>query len=62
MAKRADPKLSHVGADGRARMVDVSAKAVTTREAVASARIFIAPAAMRLVRAGRLPKGPVEVW
>ncbi|MCM2258005.1 MAG: cyclic pyranopterin monophosphate synthase MoaC [Vicinamibacteria bacterium] len=60
MAKKPEPKLSHVGTDGRARMVDVSAKAVTTREAVASARIFIAPAAMRLVRAGRLPKGPVE--
>ena len=40
-------------------MVDVSGKAVTAREAVARGRIRIAPAAMRLVRAGRLAKGGV---
>jgi cyclic pyranopterin phosphate synthase len=40
-------------------MVDVSGKAVTAREAVARGRIRIAPAAMRLVRAGRLAKGAV---
>jgi cyclic pyranopterin phosphate synthase len=41
-------------------MVDVSDKPVTAREAVARGRIRIAPAAMRLARAGRLPKGGVE--
>jgi cyclic pyranopterin phosphate synthase len=51
--------LSHMDARGRARMVDVSAKPVTAREAVARGRIRIAPAAMRLVRAGRLKKGGV---
>jgi cyclic pyranopterin phosphate synthase len=40
-------------------MVDVSAKPVTTREAVARGRITIAPSAMRLVRARRLEKGGV---
>ena len=40
-------------------MVDVSAKPVTAREAVARGRITIAPAAMRLVRAGHLKKGGV---
>jgi cyclic pyranopterin monophosphate synthase len=40
-------------------MVDVSAKAVTSREAVARGRITISPAAMRLVRAGALAKGSV---
>jgi cyclic pyranopterin phosphate synthase len=40
-------------------MVDVSGKPVTAREAVARGRIRIAPAAMRLVRAGRLKKGGV---
>jgi cyclic pyranopterin phosphate synthase len=40
-------------------MVDVSAKAITAREAVARGRITIAPAAMRLVRAGALAKGSV---
>jgi cyclic pyranopterin phosphate synthase len=40
-------------------MVDVSAKPVTTREAVARCRIRIAPAALRLALSGRLPKGGV---
>jgi cyclic pyranopterin phosphate synthase len=53
-------QLSHIDGDGRARMVDVSDKPVTTREAVARGRITIAPAAMRLVRAGALKKGAVE--
>ena len=38
-------------------MVDVSDKPVTSREAIARGRIHIAPAALRLARAGRLPKG-----
>ena len=50
-------RLSHLIAGGRARMVDVSAKPVSAREAVARGRIFIAPAALRLARAGALPKG-----
>jgi cyclic pyranopterin phosphate synthase len=40
-------------------MVDVSAKPATLREAVARGRIRIAPAALRLIRAGRLRKGGV---
>jgi cyclic pyranopterin phosphate synthase len=52
-------RLSHLDAEGAARMVDVSGKAVTAREAVARGRIRIAPAAMRLARAGRLAKGGV---
>ncbi len=52
-------RLSHLDAAGRARMVDVSNKEVTAREAVARGRIKISPAAMRLVRAGRLKKGGV---
>jgi cyclic pyranopterin phosphate synthase len=66
MAKRPEragaarsPRLSHVDASGAARMVDVSAKAVTLRTAVARGRIRIAPAALRLARAGRLAKGGV---
>ncbi len=52
-------RLSHLDARGKARMVDVSSKPVTRREAVARGRIRVSPAAMRLVRAGRLPKGGV---
>lgn len=51
--------LSHLDREGAARMVDVSGKPVTAREAVARGRITIAPAALRLVRAGRLKKGGV---
>ena len=53
-------RLSHLDAEGTARMVDVSGKAVTSREAVARGRITISPAAMRLVRAGKLEKGGVS--
>jgi cyclic pyranopterin phosphate synthase len=49
--------LSHIDAGGRIRMVDVGAKPVTEREAVARGRITIAPAALRLIRAGRVAKG-----
>lgn len=52
-------RLSHLDAGGQARMVDISAKPVTAREAVARGRITIAPAVMGLVRAGKLEKGGV---
>jgi cyclic pyranopterin phosphate synthase len=59
--RRAAPALSHVDAEGRIRMVDVSAKAVTAREAVAVGRIRMSAAALRQVRAGTLKKGdPLE--
>jgi cyclic pyranopterin monophosphate synthase len=40
-------------------MVDVSAKPVTVREAVARGRVEVSAAAMRVARAGNLPKGAV---
>jgi cyclic pyranopterin phosphate synthase len=52
-------RLSHVDTAGAARMVDVSDKAVTMREAVARGRIRISAAALRLARSGRLRKGGV---
>jgi len=55
------PVLSHVDTEGRIRMVDVSAKAVTAREAIAVGRISMSNAALRQVRAGTLKKGdPLE--
>jgi cyclic pyranopterin phosphate synthase len=54
---RPERTLSHVDARGRVRMVDVSGKPATAREAVARGRIRIAAAARRLIRAGRLAKG-----
>lgn len=49
--------LSHVDAAGRARMVDVSAKAITSRQAVASGHITLSAAARKAVRANSLKKG-----
>jgi cyclic pyranopterin phosphate synthase len=49
--------LSHLDARGRVRMVDVSAKAETVREAVARGRVRMAPGTLRLVRQGKTPKG-----
>jgi cyclic pyranopterin monophosphate synthase len=52
-------RLSHLDAEGAARMVDVSGKEVTARQAVARGRITVSPAAMRLARSGGLRKGGV---
>jgi len=49
--------LSHVDAEGRVRMVDVSSKPATAREAVARGFVHLAPATIRLVRSGRIAKG-----
>jgi cyclic pyranopterin monophosphate synthase len=51
------PRLSHVGTDGRARMVDVGGKAVTDREAVARGHVSMSAAARRLIRSGAVSKG-----
>ena len=50
-------KLSHVDAAGRIRMVDVTGKSATAREAVARGFIGMSAAARRQVTAGRLKKG-----
>lgn len=50
-------ELTHTDATGAARMVDVSAKAVTVREAVASGVFRTTPAVIALLRAEDLPKG-----
>lgn len=52
-------KLSHVDREGKARMVDIGPKAVTRREAAASAFVKLGPATLRLVRANRIAKGDV---
>ena len=51
--------LTHLGADGAAHMVDVSAKADTAREAVAEGRIIMSAEALEAVRAGNIKKGDV---
>ena len=56
----ADERLTHVDEQGRARMVDVSAKAVTTREATATGRIVMAPETLALALSGQGKKGDVR--
>lgn len=51
--------LTHLGADGRARMVDVGDKPATERRARARARLRMSPATARAVEAGEGPKGEV---
>jgi cyclic pyranopterin phosphate synthase len=54
-------KLSHVDDEGRVRMVDTSEKSVTTRNAVASARVLMTAATVTALREQRTPKGdPLE--
>lgn len=53
-------KLTHVDGTGRAAMVDVSGKAVTTREAVASGAVKMSPATLDLVRRDENKKGHVQ--
>lgn len=52
-------RLTHVAADGSARMVDVTDKAVTDRTARATATVRMAPETARLVQDGSGPKGEV---
>ena len=58
MSKRARrARLSHVGPDGRVRMVDVSDKRVTAREAVARGKVTMSKTALRQIRSGAIKKG-----
>jgi len=52
-------KLSHVGEDGRATMVDVTGKAPTARTATAAGWLRCAPETLAQVCAGTTPKGAV---
>ena len=57
--RRARPvaRLSHVNEAGKARMVDVGGKAVTSREALAHGEITMSAAALTLIRTGQVAKG-----
>jgi cyclic pyranopterin phosphate synthase len=53
-------KLTHIDAEGRARMVDVSEKAVTAREAVAEGLVRMSPETLALATSGTAKKGDVR--
>ena len=50
-------KFTHIDAAGHARMVDVSAKDVTTRTATATGTVLLSEEAVAALRAGEVPKG-----
>jgi cyclic pyranopterin phosphate synthase len=52
-------ELTHLDEEGRARMVDVSDKPATARDAVAQAVVRVSPATARRIAAGNAPKGDV---
>src|ERR1700751_5764217 len=52
-------RLTHIAKDGRAKMVDVSAKPLSHREAVASGRIELQHATLELIASDRIAKGNV---
>ena len=52
-------QLTHINDEGRARMVDVTDKADTTREAIAEATVIVNEETMRLIRSGGIKKGDV---
>ena len=58
-AKLKPVKLTHVGPGGEARMVDVSAKPVSSREARARGSVRMSAAALEAIVRGNLPKGEV---
>ena len=51
--------LTHLDSRGHAAMVDVGAKAITVREAVATGYVAMQPATLNAIREGALPKGDV---
>ena len=54
-------QLSHVDDQGRIRMVDTSGKEISSRRAIASARVLMSPATVAALREHRTPKGdPLE--
>ena len=52
-------QLTHIDEKGAARMVDVSAKQPTTREAIAAGEVQMQPETLALIQSGAIAKGDV---
>ena len=57
--RRKPNALTHIDTSGRPRMVDVSAKPATAREAIAAGSVYMAAATLALVTSGKAAKGDV---
>ena len=51
--------LTHIDEKGNARMVDVSHKDISIREAVAEGRVYMKPGTLKMIAEGNMPKGDV---
>lgn len=51
--------LTHLDSSGQAQMVDISAKAITAREAIAQGEIWMDPETLKSILTGNSPKGDV---
>ena len=52
-------RLSHLDESGRPRMVDITAKAATARQAIAKGSVCMKPQTLALIRAGQVAKGDI---
>jgi cyclic pyranopterin phosphate synthase len=52
-------KLTHLDEQGRARMVDVSSKQSTEREAIARGSVYAKPETLAMIQGKKIPKGDV---
>ncbi len=52
-------RLTHLDKEGRAKMVDISEKPLTQREAVAKSSVYMKPETLRLIEDKKVPKGDV---
>lgn len=52
-------RLTHLDKEGRAKMVDISEKPLTQREAVAKGSVYMKPETLRLIEDKKIPKGDV---
>ncbi len=59
MAAKREPRLTHLDAQGRAAMVDVSDKPVSERTATARCTVLMQPETISLIRGGAVKKGDV---
>lgn len=59
MQEEQSTELTHLDAQGQARMVDVGAKLATEREAVARGAVYMEQRTLNMIMAGELPKGDV---
>ena len=52
-------RLTHLDKEGRAKMVDISEKPLTHREAIAKGSVYMKPETLRLIEDMKVPKGDV---